>query len=252
MEFNNKAISISASPAAIFLKMEEESNMNRYLNEETLPKQISALNACFLEQSHMATKTITEEHLAEITDQINELTKSSVQLAEQKHKSLHSNDVNLSLFRQQALVLTQKKEGALLKLNSLNQTLVELRDQSGFDIEKDASLMPQGDDLKDYISSMRAQSIIYKSKQSELASLEVERVTLKTRLDILGLKQLDAAKKMEDYEQKNGVLGFNECKDNLEIVSEKKGAVDQEKGKTLQEISDIIQTLSSRINVLYF
>jgi intraflagellar transport protein 81 len=48
-----------------------------------------------------------------------------------------------------------------------------------------------------------------------------------------------------------GVEGFHDVEDTLEMVSEKKGEVDEAKGKTLQEISTIIQSLTLKINVIF-
>ena len=65
-------------------------------------------------------------------------------------------------------------------------------------------------------------------------------------------------------EQQNGIIGFNAAQDTLEKVnfemndfifmpkqvSEKKGEVDEAKGKALNEISEIISKLLSTINVI--
>jgi intraflagellar transport protein 81 len=57
------------------------------------------------------------------------------------------------------------------------------------------------------------------------------------------------AEKIRKFEEAKGVAGFHDVQENLELVSEKKSEVDQEKGKTLEEISGIIQQLVNKINV---
>lgn len=50
--------------------------------------------------------------------------------------------------------------------------------------------------------------------------------------------------------KEEGVLGFHAAQETLEKVSEKKSELDEKKGKTLTEISEIVQTLMQTINVL--
>lgn len=54
---------------------------------------------------------------------------------------------------------------------------------------------------------------------------------------------------MSDLEKTKGVTGFHSAQDALEKVSERKGELDEMKGKTLGEISELVQKLSTSINV---
>jgi intraflagellar transport protein 81 len=49
-------------------------------------------------------------------------------------------------------------------------------------------------------------------------------------------------------ESRLGIVGYHEAQENLEKVSEMKSEKDEQKGKKLQEISDIIQKLVQTIN----
>ncbi len=49
--------------------------------------------------------------------------------------------------------------------------------------------------------------------------------------------------RLEDKESKMGVLGFTSTKQNIELISEQKEKVDQEKANTLEGISKIVGVL---------
>ena len=53
-------------------------------------------------------------------------------------------------------------------------------------------------------------------------------------------------------EKREGIAGFHQAQENLEKISELKSEKDEEKGKRLQEISELVQELVQSINVLSF
>jgi intraflagellar transport protein 81 len=50
-------------------------------------------------------------------------------------------------------------------------------------------------------------------------------------------------------EKREGIAGFHQAQENLEKVSELKSEKDEEKGRKLQEISELVQKLVQSINV---
>lgn len=57
--------------------------------------------------------------------------------------------------------------------------------------------------------------------------------------------------KIHKIEQENGIVGFHEIQETLEMVSEKKSQVDQDKGNALIEISALIEDVIVKINVFH-
>jgi intraflagellar transport protein 81 len=65
---------------------------------------------------------------------------------------------------------------------------------------------------------------------------------------ILTSRKQSMSATLNELEKRSGVAGYHEDKETLEKVSERKSEMDEAKGKTLNEISDIIQTLMNTIN----
>ena len=84
-------------------------------------------------------------------------------------------------------------------------------------------------------------------KQSELADLEQEITILKRTEAILNEKMKESVKEVRVYESKYGLTGLLNIDNDLEELTKKKGNIDQIKGKTLEELTVIVESLNNKI-----
>lgn len=109
--------------------------------------------------------------------------------------------------------------------------------------------MLKGEEFKKYVNELRAKSNVYKVKKGEISSLSTELAVLNRTIDILSSKEQNLSKLVQKFEKRMGIVGYNEAKETLEKVSEKKEKVDHAKGKTLAEISNIVSELVATIEL---
>ncbi|KAJ3252478.1 Intraflagellar transport protein 81 [Boothiomyces macroporosus] len=234
-----KANLMNSSPESIFAKMEEEHGMNRFLSQENFPKNLMEAEVRIRDLNEiLAQPSISEQEFAKLEAEIAKINNEIVELAEKKLKISNSGDANLALFRQQAQIIARKKEGTLAKLPAVQEELANLQKQAA---EKE---MLQGEDFKRYVSELRGKSTNYKRKKAELSSLTAEFGILQRTEEV----HAEFKQTIQIAEQRSGVVGYHDAQTNLEKVSEMKSEVDQEKGKTLDQISSIIQQLNNSIN----
>ncbi|KAI8852858.1 hypothetical protein BC829DRAFT_487295 [Chytridium lagenaria] len=225
-----------AGPDALFAKMEEDCKMNKYLALEESSKK----------------PHLSPGEFARLDQEIKELSDVTAKLAEKRLIKNNSGDDKLALFRQQATIIARKKEGTAQRLVTLSEQVIKLKDE----LEKKEEQLKgvagnkilRGEEFKRYVSELRGKSNVYKRKKADLAELTGEFGILQRTEEILLSRVKAMESTLTDLEKRSGVLGFHEAKENLEKVSEKKAEVDEAKGKTLNEISDIIQTLMTTIN----
>ncbi|KAJ3068337.1 Intraflagellar transport protein 81 [Rhizoclosmatium hyalinum] len=106
----------------------------------------------------------------------------------------------------------------------------------------------KGDDLKKYVSELRGKSNIFKLKRAELSEIQAEFGILQRTEQILRTREHTMNASLSEIERRSGVPGYHTQRDNLEKVSERKSEMDELKGKTLNEISEIISSIVSSIN----
>ncbi|KAJ3191226.1 Intraflagellar transport protein 81 [Irineochytrium annulatum] len=216
-------------PDALFAKVEEDFKMNKYLATENLPKAVTDAKQRVKELN----KVIAEPHPTEhdflaLDREIKELGDKTAELAETRLMKNNSGDDKLALFRQQAVIISRKKEGAAQKLNAIAEDIQQLKDE----LEKKketaktatGTKVLKGEEFKRYVSELRGKSNILTSRAKSMETM------------------------LRDLEKRAGVQGHHEAKDNLEKVSEKKSELDEAKGRTLNEISEIIQTVMTTVN----
>lgn len=98
------------------------------------------------------------------------------------------------------------------------------------------------------MSDLRTKSNVYKKKRTELNDLKAEYGILSRTLEILRGQEEAISEHLDRLETQQGVKGFRETRELLEKISEEKATTDEEKGRTLEEMSNLVRILNSNIN----
>ncbi|TPX60824.1 hypothetical protein PhCBS80983_g01510 [Powellomyces hirtus] len=242
----------SGGPDALYIKMEEDNKMNKYLASENLPKQLDDAQQHLRElKKVLAEPAMGMQDLAALESQIRELNEGIAKLAEQRLAKTTKGDDKLALFRQQAAIILRKKEGTTVRLaaatEEVNALLGELEKKKEAAAAQGAK-MPKGEEFKRYVAELRTKSTVYKRKKAELSALTAEFGVLQRTEEILASRQQGMEDSLTAMEKRHGVAGFHIAQETLEKVSERKAEVDEAKGRTLEEISGIITKLTTNIN----
>jgi len=83
--------------------------------------------------------------------------------------------------------------------------------------------------------------------KAELAELRAEWGVLSRTEAILGQQDGQLSAALGEAEARRGVAGFSQAQDQLEKVSQQKAEVDEVKGKTLENISQVVEEINTQI-----
>ena len=108
--------------------------------------------------------------------------------------------------------------------------------------------MLTGEQFKTYVSDLRVKSNVYKQQRAELNDLKAEYGILSRTLEILRAQEEALRENLDRIESQQGVRGFRETRDLLERISDEKANTDEEKGRTLEEMSNLVRVLNSKIS----
>jgi len=149
-----------------------------------------------------------------------------------------NQDSRLSVYKQQANLVAKKKEGVLKEKRQLEEELHALgaelsKQEREYEQMKGHKFMKR-DEFKNYAASLRDKSAKFKRLKAELSDLRHE-VSVLVRTE-----QLLQAKDPTPH-------GLREAEAALEKASVEKSAVDKAKGKTLDEISAIVQKITQQL-----
>lgn len=107
--------------------------------------------------------------------------------------------------------------------------------------------MLTGEQFKAYVSDLRVKSTVYKQQRAELNDLKAEYGILSRTLEILRAQEDALGENLDRLENQQGVRGFRETRELLERISDEKANTDEEKGRTLEEMSNLVRILNSKI-----
>ncbi|XP_077895314.1 intraflagellar transport protein 81 homolog isoform X2 [Ictidomys tridecemlineatus] len=192
-----------AKPESLMKRLEEEIKFNSYMVTEKFPKEIESKK----KELHFLQKVVSEpamDHsdLLELESKINEINTQINQLIEKKMMRNEPIEGKLSLYRQQASIISRKKEAKAEELQEAKEKLANL--------EREVSL---------------------KTNQTrEFDGTEV----------LKGDEQT--------IEEKKGISGYSYTQEELERVSALKSEVDEMKGRTLDDMSEMVKKLNSLVS----
>ncbi|XP_049721761.1 intraflagellar transport protein 81 homolog isoform X2 [Elephas maximus indicus] len=192
-----------AKPESLMKRLEEEIKFNSYMVTEKFPKELENKK----KELHFLQKVVSEpamghSDLLELESKINEINTEINQLIEKKMMRNEPIEGKLSLYRQQASIISRKKEAKAEELQEAKE---------------------------------------------KLASLERE-VSVKTNQT----REFDGAEVLkgdeQSIEEKKGISGYSYTQEELERVSALKSEVDEIKGRTLDDMSEMVKKLNSLVS----
>lgn len=158
----------------------------------------------------------------------------------------------LAIFRQQTAVVTSKREELEVMLKELQEerTTLELEiEDRKKEIEKvRGPNVFTNNDFEVFQENLNKKIANKKKKDEELKEFEEEYGILKRTEQILKTMYKESIKNVKSYEQKYGMVGLLNIENEIDDLTQKKGNADILKGKTLEELSAIVEQLKIKID----
>jgi len=247
-----RAQGVGITAADLVKRLEEESKVNTYLCNEKLPKEIEGKRKIVNDYQRVVDEpAMGQSDLDELNKQIKALNSEINGLIEKRMVRNDPIDDKLSLFRQQASIIARKKEAAGEKLHDAMDELQSLESEVAKKREvikeADGEEILKGDEFKRYVNKLRGKSTIYKKKRQEIAELRAEYGVLSRTEELLRAKDDFLQHHIASIEARKGVAGAQDTQEELEKVSALKSDLDEQKGKTLEDISEMVRKLTTTI-----
>mmetsp|Transcript_25027 Transcript_25027/g.70526 ORF Transcript_25027/g.70526 Transcript_25027/m.70526 type:complete len:678 (-) Transcript_25027:211-2244(-) len=187
-------------------------------------------------ESALSDPPVTKQDIDNLEGEISQM-QAEIQALELKVTE-QNQDSRLAVYKQQANLVAKKKEVVLKE----KKTLEEERDNLGRELstkEREYEQMKghkfmKRDEFKNYAASLRDKSARFKKLKAELSEFRHEVAVLVRTEQLLQAKDPTP-------------VGLRETEAMLEKASVEKSQVDKAKGKTLDEISAIVQKINSQL-----
>ncbi|EAA03674.3 AGAP002293-PA [Anopheles gambiae str. PEST] len=179
-ELHNAKQSVQgATPRNLMDGLVEETQVLEFMVQQKLPQELQQ------RQSEVQTlqevidePNITRADLQELQQRIDELTRDIQRMVEGRMADHSTQSDTLGPFRQQAAMVARNKEAAAEQLDQTTKELREverqLQDRQRQLQDTVGEVILRGEELKQFVSTLRAKSNVYKQQRAELAAVKAE------------------------------------------------------------------------------
>ncbi|XP_029016957.1 intraflagellar transport protein 81 homolog [Betta splendens] len=241
-----------ASPESLIKRLEMEIKINSYMVSEKLPKELEGMRRTVQYLQNVASEpAMGQADLHELENKIKEVDAQINQLIEKRMMRNDPMDDKLTLYRQQASIIVRRKESKAEELQEAREELAtaerDLRQRSSQAQASNGDEVIRGDELKRLVAKLRSKGTVYKKKRQEIAELKAEFGVLQRTEDILLQRHEIVQQKLQTLEAEKGISGYSNTQEELERVSAIKSELDEKKGRTLDDMSEMVKKLNSMI-----
>lgn len=254
-----------ANPESLMKRLEEEIKINSYMVSEKLPKELEGMRHTVQYLQKVSSEpAMGQADLQELEDKIKEVDSQINQLIEKKMMRNDPMDDKLTLYRQQASIIIRRKEAKAEELQEAREELSaaerELRQRTnqarptdgeevirGDELRNETLYMESQRELKRLVGKLRSKGTLYKKKRQEISELKAEYGVLQRTEEILKQRHETVQQKLQTVEAEKGISGYSNTQEELERVSAIKSELDEKKGRTLDDMSEMVKKLNSMI-----
>ncbi|XP_027812298.1 intraflagellar transport protein 81 homolog isoform X2 [Ovis aries] len=137
-------------------------------------------------------------------------------------------------------------ESKINEINTQINQLIEKKMMRNEPIEGKLSLYRQ--QFKRYVSKLRSKSTVFKKKHQIIAEFKAEFGLLQRTEELLKQRHENIQHQLQTIEEKRGISGYSYTQEELERVSALKSEVDEMKGRTLDDMSEMVKKLNSLVS----
>jgi intraflagellar transport protein 81 len=200
-------------------------------------------------QQTLMEPTKHEHDLEALQSEINAQRRMNDALNERVVKAQASmGDDKLAVYRQQSAVIAKKLRQKEIEMEELaveaERLQGELEEKESKMSEISGSKFMKRDEFKDYANKLRNKTNVYKQKKQIISEITAETVVLSRTEQILRSRATNMDEFIAKQEAKRGVVGYSDAQNTLESISAAKAQTDAIKGKTLDEISMIVDNIN--------
>lgn len=217
--------------------------------KEILPRQMAKMQEALRNYQDIMAEPKSEGDVRDLEDKIRSVGQHIYDLEQQiKRNQANLKDDRLIFFRQQAALvkkkLAEKEEQLAQAENEGNELKQQVEDKEAVLSELTGPQFMQREEFKQFASKLRTKTNRYKKLKTELANIRAESVVLSRTEQILRSRDENLQDLMDKIEETHGVKGYMQTQEALVQVSRAGASTDQLKGKTLEEISAIVQNIN--------
>ncbi|ESL07198.1 hypothetical protein TRSC58_05119 [Trypanosoma rangeli SC58] len=235
----------------IVCRMRDEIQTNKMILEKQLPKELEQKRRENDELNKLISEPLDMQALATENQKLDEALKK-LQLQVKERQRPGEDGSTIATIKQQVERVEKRKQEVLETLTSLQadnrRTLNEMRDQENrINQLREAHQMLKGDEFRVFSNQVLAKKAASEGMRAKLSELRVEWGVLTFTENVLKAQFNELDAEIGNLEQKLGLQGYSRTMEALSKLTREKDTIEELKGKTLDELSRVVQDFTMAI-----
>lgn len=232
-------------------RMKDEIQTNRIKLDEQLPLELDAKQKENAELRQLLTEPLDMSALVAENQQLDDALKKLNEKVRER-QSPGEDGTSVATIKQQVQRVTARKAEVMNELNHLqadnNKVVNEIRDrETQISQLRNATNMLGEEEFREFSSQVRAKKAATESMRKRLTELHTEWGTLTFTKGVLQQRYRELEATIGDLESKLGLQGYGRTMEALSKLTHEKDAIEEMKGKTLDELSRVVQDFNLAI-----
>lgn len=156
-------------------------------------------------------------------------------------------DKTLLFTQQQVIAIGKRKEQREQQLRDIQDKRVALEKQLQEKQAQGIIEIPQQAQYTQYVETLKNKNHTYKDLQAQIGVYRKEIAVMARTEAIVQEQQNKVHEEIERIERQKGIYGFRDARNKLEQISATKADLDDAKGRSLEEMSQIVQEIQRNI-----
>lgn len=207
--YNARIASQGSTPEHLMETLLEETQVLEFMIQQKLPQELLARQTeVQILQDIMGEPNISREYLLDLQMKVDAVNSEVQQLVETRINERGTQSDNLAPFRQQAAMVARNKDTAAEQLDQAAKELHEIEQQMQLKSlklrETVGDVILRGDELKQFVNTLKAKSNVYKQQRAELATVKAEALDLTQTLENLKTQDPSLQSTLETNDDESG------------------------------------------------
>jgi len=246
-----RATSVENSAEEMLEVLRNEVRRNRELCNERLGRDIMDKKSRLEQMEQLLMEPmVTTSQCDKLENEVRQM-ENAVRILEEKANRPHPAEDKLAVYKQQAALVSKRKEKAMENFHDLEDQAKEVErkmreKEKEYETGKGMKFMNR-DEFKQYANSLRGKTNTYKKLKAELREIKAEMGILVRTETILKSRTQDLDSFLQKQEAARGVAGYTNVQENIEKLSEEKQKVDGLKEDALKELSRVVSEIDAKV-----
>ena len=248
-----KAVSEDTSAGDMLNLLKKDVKRNRDFCNDRIGMELNEKSKRLEQMNKLLSEpVVTQTDIDSVQNEIRTLQRECQLLEEKANAATNPAQDKLAIYKQQAALVSKKKEKAIEASKEAERESQRTAEQmaqieSEYEQVRGGSKFVNRSEFHNYVTMLKQKGKQFRQMKASLKEIRSELAILDRTEKILKSRTTNLTEALEEIEKQRGIQGYQQTREELQMVSETKAEYDVAKNATLEEYSKVVKEITERI-----